>query len=106
MGIWRYGQECGNYGLMYREYKVLHLGHKIPEFRINGSIMSTATEGRIQGAIISDDLELSKQCSKAEGKTSRILNCIGRGISYTGREVVISLHRSLVESRSELCALK
>uniref|UniRef100_A0A8C5QJD5 Uncharacterized protein n=1 Tax=Leptobrachium leishanense TaxID=445787 RepID=A0A8C5QJD5_9ANUR len=83
----------------------MHLGRKNPraEYRIFDTVLTSTSEERDLGAIISEDLRVSSQCNRAAGNASRMLGCVGRGISSRKREVLMPLYRALVRPHLEYC---
>uniref|UniRef100_A0A8C5M941 Reverse transcriptase domain-containing protein n=1 Tax=Leptobrachium leishanense TaxID=445787 RepID=A0A8C5M941_9ANUR len=75
--------------------KIMHLGRKNPraEYRIFDTVLTSTSEERDLGVIISEDLKVSSQCNRAAGNASRMLGnagrmlgCVGRGISSRKRK--------------------
>uniref|UniRef100_A0A8C5LWX5 Reverse transcriptase domain-containing protein n=1 Tax=Leptobrachium leishanense TaxID=445787 RepID=A0A8C5LWX5_9ANUR len=85
--------------------KIMHLGRKNPraEYRIFDTVLTSTSEERDLGVIISEDLRVSSQCNRAAGNASRMLGCVGRGISSRKREVLMPLYRALVRPHLEYC---
>uniref|UniRef100_A0A8C5LYI6 Reverse transcriptase domain-containing protein n=1 Tax=Leptobrachium leishanense TaxID=445787 RepID=A0A8C5LYI6_9ANUR len=85
--------------------KIMHLGRKNPrvEYRIFDTVLTSTSEDRDLGVIISEDLRVSSQCNRAAGNASRMLGCVGRGISSRKREVLMPLYRALVRPHLEYC---
>lgn len=86
--------------------KIMHLGRKNPraEYRIFDTVLTSVSEERDLGVIISEDLKVGRQCNRAARNASRMLGCIGRGISSRKREVLMPLYRTLVRPHLEYCA--
>uniref|UniRef100_A0A8C5LXA5 Reverse transcriptase domain-containing protein n=1 Tax=Leptobrachium leishanense TaxID=445787 RepID=A0A8C5LXA5_9ANUR len=85
--------------------KIMHLGRKNPraEYRIFDTVLTSTSEERDLGVIISEDLRVSSQCNRASGIAGRMLGCVGRGISSRKREVLMPLYRALVRPHLEYC---
>uniref|UniRef100_A0A8C5M1E9 Reverse transcriptase domain-containing protein n=1 Tax=Leptobrachium leishanense TaxID=445787 RepID=A0A8C5M1E9_9ANUR len=85
--------------------KIMHLGRKNPraEYRICDTVLTSTSEERDLGVIISEDLRVSSQCNRAAGNASRMLGCVGRGISSRKREVLMPRYRALVRPHLEYC---
>uniref|UniRef100_A0A8C5LN87 Reverse transcriptase domain-containing protein n=1 Tax=Leptobrachium leishanense TaxID=445787 RepID=A0A8C5LN87_9ANUR len=85
--------------------KIMHLGCKNPraEYRIFDTVLTSTFEEKDLGVIISEDLKVSCQCNRAAGNASRMLGCVGRGISSRKREVLMPLYRALVRPHLEYC---
>uniref|UniRef100_A0A8C5Q884 Reverse transcriptase domain-containing protein n=1 Tax=Leptobrachium leishanense TaxID=445787 RepID=A0A8C5Q884_9ANUR len=85
--------------------KIMHLGRKNPraEYRIFDTVLTSTSEGWDLGVIILEDLRVSSQCNRAAGNASRMLGCVGRGISSRKREVLMPLYRALVRPHLEYC---
>uniref|UniRef100_A0A8C5R0U2 Reverse transcriptase domain-containing protein n=1 Tax=Leptobrachium leishanense TaxID=445787 RepID=A0A8C5R0U2_9ANUR len=85
--------------------KIMHLGRKNPraEYRIFDTVLTSTSEERDLGVIISEDLRVSSQCNRAAGNAGRMLGCVGRGISSRKREVLMPLYRALVRPHLEYC---
>ena len=85
--------------------KIMHLGRKNPraEYKISDTVLTSVSEERDLGVIISDDLKVGRQCHRAAGNASRMLGCIGRGINSRKREVLMPLYRALVRPHLEYC---
>uniref|UniRef100_A0A8C5WHD7 Reverse transcriptase domain-containing protein n=1 Tax=Leptobrachium leishanense TaxID=445787 RepID=A0A8C5WHD7_9ANUR len=92
--------------------KIMHLGRKNPraEYRIFDTVLTSTSEERDLGVIISEDLRVSSPCNRAAGNASRMLGnagrmlgCVGRGISSRKREVLMPLYRALVRPHLEYC---
>uniref|UniRef100_A0A8C5QYE7 Reverse transcriptase domain-containing protein n=1 Tax=Leptobrachium leishanense TaxID=445787 RepID=A0A8C5QYE7_9ANUR len=87
------------------ECKIMHLGRKNPraKYRIFDTVLTSTSEERDLGVIISEDLRVSSQCNRAAGNASRMLGCVGRGIRSRKREVLMPLYRALVRPHLEYC---
>uniref|UniRef100_A0A8C5LQR4 Reverse transcriptase domain-containing protein n=1 Tax=Leptobrachium leishanense TaxID=445787 RepID=A0A8C5LQR4_9ANUR len=99
--------------------KIMHLGRKNPraEYRIFDTVLTSTSEERDLGVIISEDLRVSSQCNRAAGNAGRMLGnsgrmlgnagrmlgCVGTGISSRKREVLMPLYRALVRPHLEYC---
>uniref|UniRef100_A0A8C5WCE6 Reverse transcriptase domain-containing protein n=1 Tax=Leptobrachium leishanense TaxID=445787 RepID=A0A8C5WCE6_9ANUR len=92
--------------------KIMHLGRKNPraEYRIFDTVLTSTSEERDLGVIISEGLRVSSQCDRAAGNAGRMLGnagrmlgCVGRGISSRKREVLMPLYRALVRPHLEYC---
>uniref|UniRef100_A0A8C5N1B7 Reverse transcriptase domain-containing protein n=1 Tax=Leptobrachium leishanense TaxID=445787 RepID=A0A8C5N1B7_9ANUR len=85
--------------------EIMHLGRKNPraEYRIFDTVLTSTSEERDLGVIISEDLRVSSQCNRAAGNASRMLGCVGRGISSRKMEVLMPLYRALVRPHLEYC---
>ncbi|XP_040286085.1 uncharacterized protein LOC120999281, partial [Bufo bufo] len=82
--------------------KIRHLGRKNPraEYKISDTVLTSVSEERDLGVIISEDLKVGRQCHRAAGNASRILGCIGRGITSRKRKVLMPLYRALARLES------
>ena len=68
----------------------------------DGWVKSVDVE-RDLGALMSKDLNFSKQCLLAKNKANLRLGIISRGVSYKSSEVISKLYRSYVRPHLEYC---
>ena len=70
---------------------------------MQGVILERVTQEKDLGVVIDMGGKQAAQCQAAIGRANRVLGCIGRGIIYKSKEVVLTLYRNLVRPHLEYC---
>ena len=70
---------------------------------MNGLELSAISEEKDLGVFITDDLAVSKQCSHAYLKASRVLGMIQRTITSRNKYILRTLYKKLVRPHLEYC---
>ena len=85
--------------------KVMHLGKNNvkSQYVMGGQILQEVSEEKDLGVIISNDLKVSSQCSKAAKTANRILGMISRTFIYKNKDTMLLLYKSLVRPHLEYC---
>ena len=85
--------------------KVMHAGNNNQNngYDIEGLPIDVVTEEKDLGVIISRDLKVDKQCSKAANTANRILGLIRRSIVNRSKNIMIKLYKSLVRPYLDYC---
>ena len=66
------------------------------DYFMNGNKLSTVSEEKDLGVVVSDDLKWEKQSKKAVKKANRMLGVIKRSFTDRSKETIIPLYKSLV----------
>ncbi|KFZ45902.1 hypothetical protein N321_12173, partial [Antrostomus carolinensis] len=85
--------------------KVLHLGQGNPRHKYNlgNEWLETSSEEKDLGVVVSDKLNMSRQCALAAQKANRTLGCIKSSVASRLREVILVLYSALVMAHLEYC---
>ena len=86
--------------------KVMHFGKKElnnVEYYMSDQCLTTVTEKKDLGVVISSDMKSSQQCIQAYCKASRILAMINRTIVFKNSVNVLRLYKSLERPHVEYC---
>ena len=65
--------------------------------------IETTHEERDLGVIITETLDVTKQCVRAANKANAMLGMINRAFKYKTKEVVLKLYKSLVRPHLDYC---
>jgi len=85
--------------------KIMHIGrhNKLYDYSLGGQLLTSVSEEKDLGVIISKDLKVSQQCAAAYSKASKILGLINRSVVYKTSEVMLRLYKSVVRPHLEFC---
>ena len=85
--------------------KCIHYGfnNKKYDYFIGNVCIETACEERDIGVIITETLDVNKQCIKAAHKANAMLGMVSRAFTYKTKEVVLKLYKSLVRPHLDYC---
>ena len=85
--------------------KVLHLGNKNPcvKYNLGGRELQFILEEKDLDILITKDLKVSVQCSRAAKTANRVLGMIWRTFTCKDEQTIIQLYKSLVRSHLEYC---
>lgn len=83
--------------------KVMHIGSRNNKvkYELLGKELSTCSEEKDLGVIITDDLKSSRQCIEAEKKANKILGYIKRQFKTRQPDTILKLHNALVRPHLE-----
>ena len=78
--------------------KCIHYGYnnKQYDYFMGKECIETTHEERDLGVIITETLDITKQCVRAANKANAMLGMINRAFKYKNKEVVLKLYKSLV----------
>ena len=83
----------------------MHYGYNNKEYDycMGNECIETTHEERDLGVIITETLDLIKQCVRAANKANAMLGMINRAFKYKTKEVVLKLYKSLVRPHLYYC---
>jgi hypothetical protein len=78
--------------------KCIHYGYnnKQYDYFMEKECIEKTHEERDLGVIITETLDITKQCVRAANKANAMLGMINRAFKYKNKEVVLKLYKSLV----------
>ena len=71
---------------------------------MNDTQLKSVETEKYLGVTISSDLKPSQQCSEVVMKASKIIGLIGRSFEHKTKEVILTLHNSLVRPHLEFAS--
>ena len=85
--------------------KCIHYGYnnKQYDYFMGKECIETTHEERDLGVIITETLDVTKQCVRAANKANAMLGMINRAFKYKTKEVVLKLYKSLVKPHLDYC---
>ena len=83
--------------------KMYTFNNKKYDYFIGNVCIETTCEERDLGVIITETLDVNKQCIKAANKANAMLGMINRAFTYKTKEVVLKLYKSLVRPHLDYC---
>ena len=85
--------------------KCIHYGYnnKQYDYFMGKKCIETTHEERDLGVIITETLDVTKQCVRAANKANAMLGMINRAFKYKTKEVVLKLYNSLVRPQLDYC---
>ena len=88
-----------------KKCKVVHFGHKNPEYqyRIGKESVAPANFEKDLGIIISDDLKWSRHIDSCVNKANRMVGVIKRSFSYMNKDMFLTLYKTFVRPHLEYC---
>ena len=83
----------------------MNLGNKNPclKYELGGQELESILEEKDFGVLITKDLKVGAQCSRAAKTANRVLGMIRRTYTCKDEQTVIQLYKSLVRSHLEQC---
>jgi hypothetical protein len=87
--------------------KVMHFGKNMSTdtpYTLKCEVMSSVTEEKDLGVVITADLKSSSHCQSACKKANNMLGLIYRTIEYKEQKVLVNLYKSLVRPMIEYCS--
>ena len=84
--------------------KVMHVGRENREhsYTMNGVLLSTTTEERDLGVIMTNSLKPSAQCAKAAKTAQTVLGQISRAFQYRDKQTFVQLYKQYVRPHLEV----
>ena len=82
---------------------IVGYNNKQYDYFMGNECFETTYEERDLGVIITETLDVTKQCVRAANKANTILGMINRAFKYKIKEVVLKLYKSLVRSHLDYC---
>ena len=93
--------------LMYNtdKCKIMHLGNKIPcvKYDLGGRELESILEEKDLGILITKDLKVSAQCSRAAKTANKVLGMIRRTFTCKDEQTIVLFYKSLVRLHLEYC---
>ncbi|GAB0185178.1 cAMP-dependent protein kinase inhibitor alpha [Grus japonensis] len=85
--------------------KVLHMGRDNPKhkYRLGGEWIDSSPEEKDLGVLVDEKLSISRQCTLAAQKATRVLGCIKRSVTSRLREGILPLCSALVRPHLQCC---
>jgi hypothetical protein len=85
--------------------KVLHIGHNNQQasYSMNGEDLVEIEEEKDLGVIIHCSLSPSRNVAECVKKANRVMGIIYRSFTYKGRDIMLSLYKSLIRPLIEYC---
>ena len=84
--------------------KCIHYGYNNKQYDyFMGKECIETHEERDLGVIITETLDITKQCVRAANKANAMLGMINRAFKYKTKEVVLKLYKSLVRPHLDYC---
>jgi hypothetical protein len=83
--------------------KVMHFGSNNVQtsYTINGQTLSTVTEEIDLGVLFQSNMKCDRHCANVVAKANRTLGMIKRCFSSKGKDIILSLYKSLIRPRLE-----
>ena len=88
-----------------KKCKCIHHGYNNTQYDyfMGNECIETTHEERDLWVIITETLDVTKQCVRAANKANAMLGMTHRAFKYKTKEVVLKLYKSLVRSHLEYC---
>ena len=85
--------------------KVMNLGNKNPcvKYELGGRELKSILEEKDLGVLITNDLKVSVQCSRAAKTANRVLGMIRRTFTCKDEQTIIQLYKSVVRPHFVYC---